>query len=89
MLRFTVHVHPGARSANVGGDYGGALNVHVRSRAVEGAATSEVLDALARAFGVRTKEVRLVRGAHSRDKVVEIEGDVASLRIRLEELLGT
>lgn len=87
MVRFSVHVHPGARTGRVGGNYDGALQVHVHARAVDGAATVDVLDALAVAFEVRSGAVRLVRGAHSRTKVVEIDGDDQRVRTRLEELL--
>jgi hypothetical protein len=89
MLRFSVHVHPGARASRVGGDYDGALNVHVRARAVDGAATAQVLSVLAEAFDVRVGAVHLLRGAHSRTKSVEIEGDEAALSARLAQLLGT
>ncbi len=88
MLRFSVHVHPGARASSVGGDYDGSLNVRVRARAVDGAATGEVLDVLAEAFGVRAGAVTLIRGAHSRTKTVEIAGDDAQLSARLSQLLA-
>jgi uncharacterized protein YggU (UPF0235/DUF167 family) len=63
--------------------------VHVRSRAIEGAATREVLEVIARAFNVRTSAVTLVRGTHSRQKLVEIDGDDDVMLERLAELLGT
>ena len=87
-MQFTVHVHPGSRRRSAQGNYAGALAVHVRSRAIDGAATTEVLEVLAQEFGVRTSAVRLLRGSHSRTKTVEIEGDEAELRVRLEELLA-
>jgi uncharacterized protein (TIGR00251 family) len=87
MIRVSVHVHPGSKVASVGGSYDDALSVHVRARAVDGAATAEVLKSLAEAFEVRTNAVALVRGATSRTKVVSIEGDDRQLRERLEGLL--
>jgi hypothetical protein len=87
MIHVSVHVHPGSKVASVGGSYNGALSVHVRARAVDGAATAEVLKSLAEAFEVRTNAVALVRGATSRTKVVSIEGDDRQLRERLEGLL--
>jgi uncharacterized protein YggU (UPF0235/DUF167 family) len=56
----------------VGGRYGDALVVAVTARAVDGKATEAALRALAEAFGVRRRSVRLVVGATSRTKVVEI-----------------
>lgn len=88
VIRFPIHVHPGSRSPGVGGSYDGALNVHVRARAVEGAATDEVVAALARAFDVRPGAVACVRGAHSRNKLVSVEGDDEVLTSRLVALLA-
>ena len=51
----------------MGGAYGDALVVRVAARAVEGAATEAALAAVAR-------DVALVTGATSRDKVVEVSG---------------
>jgi uncharacterized protein (TIGR00251 family) len=86
-MRVEVHVHPGSRHASVGGTYDGALVVRVRARAVDGAATSEVLDAVADAFHVRTAVVQLVRGRASRRKVLTIEGDDQALEHQLSLLL--
>jgi len=85
-MRVTVHVHPGSSTTLVGGSYNGALVVHVRARAVDGAATEAVLDALAQAFDVRPAAVQLVRGAGSRTKVVDIDGGDEQMTQRLNEL---
>jgi len=42
--------------------------------ATDGRANAAVLDALADALGVRPRAVRLVSGASSRSKVVEVDG---------------
>lgn len=86
-MQFMVHVHPGSRRSSAGGCYDGALSVHVRARAIDGAATTEVLAVLARAFDTKLSAVRLLRGPHSRTKTVDINGDEVYLRARLEELL--
>ncbi|MEV6281966.1 DUF167 domain-containing protein [Kribbella sp. NPDC051770] len=90
-MRLLLRVRPGASRTSVGGRYdgpaGAALVVAVAARAVEGQATKAVLLAVAEAFGVRRSAVTLVRGATSRDKVVEIEGSAPDLRARLDELL--
>jgi uncharacterized protein YggU (UPF0235/DUF167 family) len=88
VIRFPVHVHPGSRAPGVGGSYDGVLSVHVRARAVEGAATDEVVAALAQAFDVRPGAVACVRGAHSRNKLVSVEGDDEVLTSRLVALLA-
>jgi uncharacterized protein YggU (UPF0235/DUF167 family) len=87
VIRFNVHVHPGSRTSVAGGTHDGALRVHVRARAVDGPATSEVLDVLAQAFGVRASAVNCVRGATSHTKTVTIDGDDGALTAQLEILL--
>ncbi|MGH9019445.1 MAG: DUF167 domain-containing protein [Acidimicrobiales bacterium] len=88
MIRFELHVHPGSRRPRVGGSYDGDLEVHVRARAVKGAATVEALAAVAAAFGVPSDAVTLERGGRSRTKLVCVEGEDATLRARLRELLS-
>lgn len=67
----------------MGGSYGDpaqpALVVAVTARAVDGAATEAVLRAVAEAYGVRRRDVRLVSGATARTKVLELSGDEAAL----------
>jgi len=74
-LRVAIRVRPGSSRAGVGGDHGGALVVRVCERAVDGKATEAALRAVAAAFGVARREIRLVSGPTSRDKVVAVEGD--------------
>ena len=72
----------------MGGRRGDDLVVRVSERAVDGRATDAALRAVADAFGVRPRQVRLVAGATSRTKVVEIEADPEQVAIRCDELLG-
>lgn len=82
----TIRVRPGATRAGVGGRRGGALVVAVNARAVDGQATEAALRAVADAFAVRRADVRLIAGAKSRDKIVEIAGPEAVLAARLAAL---
>ena len=84
-MRVVIRVRPGSGRTVVGGRYDDALVVRVSERAVDGKATDAALRALADALGVRRADVRLVTGATSRTKIVEIEGDVAD---RVRDLLG-
>lgn len=90
-MRILLRVRPGASRTAVGGRYDGpagpALVVAVAARAVEGQATKAVLEAVAAGFGVRRSSVTLVRGATSRDKLVEVEADESEIRPTLERLL--
>jgi uncharacterized protein len=87
VIRLSIHVKPGASRPRVKGEYGGALVVAVTERAVDGRATDAALASVARAFDVRRRQVRLVRGRTSRAKVVEIDGDPAELGARRDALL--
>jgi uncharacterized protein (TIGR00251 family) len=74
-LSLEVHVRPRAgRSAIVGKRPDGSLEVAVRAAPEHGAANTEVIALLARAFGVAQSAVRLRRGAAARRKLFSIEG---------------
>jgi len=85
-----VRVRPGASRTRVGGAYGeGAqarLVVAVTARAVDGAATAAVLRAVAAALGVRPRQVVLLQGATSRDKLLAVEDPPGDLEARIATL---
>jgi hypothetical protein len=90
-VRFTVHVHPGARHPGVGGRHGDGdeapLTVRVGAPAEAGRANEALRRMLADAFGVPVRAVRLVAGAGGRTKVVEIDGpDGEPLQATLQAL---
>jgi uncharacterized protein YggU (UPF0235/DUF167 family) len=98
--RIAIRVKPGASRTKVGGAYGSdgapggarargvenALVVAVQERAVDGKATEAALRALAAALGVPRRKIRLVSGATSRDKIVEIPDPPAGLGALLDQL---
>lgn len=75
--------------AKVGGAYGDALLVSVTARAADGRATESALRAVAEALGVRRRDVRLVIGTTSRDKVIEILDPPPDLVDRVGRLRDT
>ncbi|MCL2453839.1 MAG: DUF167 domain-containing protein [Micrococcales bacterium] len=86
-MKVPIRVRPGASRTRAAGVYGDRLVVAVSARAVDGAATEAALTALADALGVRRRHVRLLSGATSRDKLVEIDVDAADgLAARLDAL---
>ena len=87
-MRVAIRVKPGAARTAVGGRHGDALVVSVTARAVDGKATEAALRAVAAAFGVRRRDVSLVTGATSRDKVVEIDDAAVGVASRRDSLLG-
>ena len=72
-MRITIRVRPGSARPRVGGEHAGALIVRVNARAVDGRATNAALAAVADAFGVRRSAVRLVSGASSHTKIIDID----------------
>ncbi|WP_198679157.1 DUF167 domain-containing protein [Thermomonospora amylolytica] len=88
-VRVAIRVGPGASRTRVGGGHGDALVVKVTARAVEGRATEAALRAVADALGVRRRDVTLVSGATSRDKVVEVAGDETEIRAKIDGLRGS
>src|SRR5271165_5036114 len=82
-MRITVRVRPGSNRPGVGGAYDGALVVRVSARAVDGAATTAALTAIAAAFGVRPGAVTLVSGATSRTKILDVDGGNQAVLERL------
>ena len=68
-----LHVQPGAARTAVAGLHGEAIKVRLAAPPVDGKANAELRRWLAEAFGVSLRNVVLVRGVTSRDKVVRIE----------------
>lgn len=74
MARYGVSVKPGSRKGplvEVGLD--GGLVVHVRERAVDGAANTAVIKVVAAHFGVARSRVTILRGHTSRTKLLDVE----------------
>ena len=69
--RLALRVTPGARMEGIAlGD--GRLEVKVRANPHDGAANDAVLALLAEALGIATSRLRMLRGATSRDKLVQL-----------------
>lgn len=86
-VRLAVRVRAGASRTRVGGRYGegpdAPLFVAVSASAVEGAATEAVLRAVAEALDLRPRQVSLVRGVSSREKLLEISDPPVDLAERI------
>ena len=78
VVKVTVRVHPGASRDEVGGRYGTdeppVLVVRVAAPATDGRANERLVGVLAEAFNVPRRGVRVVSGATSRTKIVEVAG---------------
>lgn len=81
-LRLDVYVQPRASRSEIVGEHDGALRVRLVAPPVDNAANEALVALLAKALGVPKRDIRVVTGATSRRKVVEVSGVTA------EELLG-
>ena len=68
-----LHVQPGAKRTEVAGRHGDALKIRLASPPVDGKANAELRRFLSDAFDVPLRNVTLVRGESSRQKIVRIE----------------
>jgi uncharacterized protein len=83
--RLAVRVQPRARRNEIAGERGGSLLVRVTAPPLEGKANAAVCRLLARRLGLAPGRVAVVRGASSRDKLIEIDGiDADEVRCLLD-----
>jgi uncharacterized protein YggU (UPF0235/DUF167 family) len=69
--RLALRVTPGARGETVElGD--GFVAIKVRAKPEDGKANAKVLELLAEALGIATSRLHVLRGASSRDKLVQL-----------------
>jgi uncharacterized protein (TIGR00251 family) len=72
--RFAVRLAPRSATNRVDGVMDGVLKVRVTAPAVEGAANTALVYLLADELGVARRDVRIVAGAASRQKLVVVDG---------------
>ena len=73
MITITVRVQPGASKDEVVGWEEGVLKIRLRARAVEGKANKSLVDFLSSALGLRPRQVALIKGEKSRQKLVQVD----------------
>jgi hypothetical protein len=76
-MPLAVRVIPRARRTEIAGRRGEAVLVRLAAPPVDGAANEALLAFLADRLGVPRRRLALLRGAASRDKVVEVDGMAA------------
>ena len=74
VVRVSVHVQPRASRSEIIGQHGAALKVRLQAPPVDGAANEALVALLADRLGVARRAVKVVAGASSRAKTVEVEG---------------
>ncbi len=73
-VRFAVRLSPRSAATQVEGVADGVLKVRVAAPAVEGAANTALVRLLADELGLAGRDIRIVAGAKSRQKLVVVEG---------------
>jgi uncharacterized protein len=73
-IRIAVYVQPRAKRTEIAGRHGPDLKIRVAAPPIEQAANATLLAFVAQRLGVPQRQVRLISGATSRRKVLEIEG---------------
>jgi len=71
-VQYTVRVKPGSRRGPLVETSDDGLIVHVKERAIDGAANDGVVKALAAHFGIAPRDVTILRGHTARIKRVEV-----------------
>lgn len=71
-MRFSVRVTPNAKTALVEKIGEGTYRARVNAKAVDGAANIRLIEMLSEHFHVPFGAIRIVAGATSREKVIEI-----------------
>jgi len=69
-----LRIVPNAKRSEVAGPHGGALKLRIAAPALEGRANEELVEFLADKLGLSRRNVSLISGEKSRDKIVAIEG---------------
>lgn len=73
-VRLCVHLQPNAKQTQLAGRHGEALKLKVQAPPVDGAANKAAAKFLARIFGVSARQVELLHGRTSREKLFLIQG---------------
>jgi len=69
-----VRLHPRASRDEIAGERGGAVLIRVTAPPVDGKANAALVKLIAKRAGVPKRDVSVVRGERSRDKLVRVEG---------------
>ena len=72
-VRVAVYIQPRARRTEVAGRHGSHLKIRIAAPPIDQAANEALLAFVAQRLGVRLRDVRLIAGATSRHKVLEID----------------
>jgi len=73
-ITIKVKVEPRSSKSGIVGPYGDSLKVKLTSPPVEGKANKELIEVLAKEYGIPKKNVEIVSGHNSKNKTVKLVG---------------
>ncbi|MEN8262780.1 MAG: DUF167 domain-containing protein [Nitrospirota bacterium] len=73
-LIINVKVEPRSSRSGIVGPYGDAIKVKLTSPPVEGKANNELVEVLAKNLGIAKKNVEIISGKSSKNKIVKLFG---------------
>ncbi|MEP7340108.1 MAG: DUF167 domain-containing protein [Acidobacteriota bacterium] len=76
-ITFATRVQPRASRSEVAGELDGALKVRLAAPPVDGEANEELIRFLAKLFDVPRRQVSLLSGLTSKNKLIRVEGVTA------------
>jgi uncharacterized protein (TIGR00251 family) len=79
-VRVAVYIQPRAAKTEFAGVHGDSIKIRIAAPPVENAANRALIEFIAEQLGIAKRRVRVVSGATSRKKVLEID-DVSADRI--------
>jgi len=74
-MKRSIKVKPNSKKQAIIEEEDGSLTVHLKSPPVDGKANKELVDLLAKKFGVPKSNITIQVGLSGRNKVVNIEGN--------------
>ena len=72
--RIEVYIQPRASKTELAGTLDGVIKIRIAAPTVENAANLTLIDFVAKRLGIAKRCVRIVSGAASRKKILEIDG---------------
>jgi uncharacterized protein (TIGR00251 family) len=73
-LVLKIKVEPRSSRSEIVGQYGDAVKVKLNSPPVDGKANTELIALLAKEYGVSKKDVEIISGLSSKNKMVRLSG---------------
>jgi uncharacterized protein (TIGR00251 family) len=76
-LTIKIKVEPRSSKSGITGPYRDALKVKLTSPPIEGRANKELIEVLAEELGIAKKDIEIISGQSSKNKIVRIHGMTA------------